>query len=116
MIRKGAEVRIQDREQMYDGKGSVRFHHLLAGPEEMNDKGRLFSHAIVEPGCSIGYHVHENESEIYYILRGTGEYNDNGKTSVVKAGDVTITAAGEGHSIDNIGEEPLEIIALIVFS
>lgn len=38
----------------------------------------------IEPGCSLGYHEHHNESETYYILRGEGDYNDNGVIRPVK--------------------------------
>lgn len=116
MIRRNEEVRTQERDKMYDGSGSVLFNHLLDGPKEMNEKGRIFSRTVLKPGCSIGYHVHQNESETYYILSGTGEYDDNGTIVTVHPGDVTFTSSGEGHAIKNIGEEPLELIALILFA
>ena len=81
----------------------------------MYHKGRVFAHTTVWPGCSLGYHVHANESETYYILSGTGEFNDNGELKTVQAGDVTFTPAGEGHGIKNTGSEPMDLIALILF-
>ncbi|HBK68089.1 MAG TPA: cupin domain-containing protein [Firmicutes bacterium] len=81
----------------------------------MYGKGRAFTHCTLQPGCSIGFHLHENESETYYIYSGTGEFNDNGVISTVSAGDVTFTGAGEGHGLKNIGSEPLEFIALILY-
>lgn len=39
---------------------------------------------------------------------------DNGRERILHAGDVTYTPMGECHSIENIGEENLEFIALIV--
>ena len=44
----------------------------------------------------LGFHVHQNEGEAYYILSGTGEFNDNGTIVTVAAGDVTFTGAGKG--------------------
>ncbi|NLC53971.1 MAG: cupin domain-containing protein, partial [Firmicutes bacterium] len=55
------------------------------------------------------------EGEAYYILSGTGEFNDNGAVTTVTAGDVTFTGAGEGHALKNIGTEPLDFIALIIY-
>ena len=43
------------------------------------------------------------------------QFNDNGTIQTVKPGDVTFTGAGEGHGLEAVGEEPLEVIALILF-
>jgi mannose-6-phosphate isomerase-like protein (cupin superfamily) len=115
MIRKGNEIKTETNEKRFGGEGTVTTRHLLESTAEMSEKGRLFAHGIIDVDSSLGYHVHENESETFYILRGTAEYNDNGQTSTLKAGDVTLTAAGQGHGMKNIGEEPLEYIALILF-
>lgn len=115
MIRKSEEIKTDVYEKRFGGEGTVTTRHLLNGPEEMYEKGRLFAHGTIEVGSSLGYHVHENESETFYILQGTAEYDDNGTKFVVQAGDVTFTAAGEGHGMKNIGQEPLEYIALILY-
>lgn len=114
MIRKNKEKVVEFREHFRQGEGGVTMRKLLNGPEEMYGKGRLFGHFTLEPGCSMGYHVHQNEGEAYYIYSGTGEFNDNGTITTVTAGDVTFTGADEGHSLKNIGSEPLELIALII--
>ena len=74
----------------------------------------LYAHAKLEPGASVGYHVHRGESEMYYILSGKGLYSDNGTAREVVAGDVTYTLDGEGHSLENAGSSILEFIAFIV--
>lgn len=78
------------------------------------EKLRNFMLAELEPGASVGYHVHTAESESYYILSGEGMYNDDGENIPVKAGDVTFTPDGHGHGIENTGAEPLKFIALII--
>lgn len=60
------------------------------------------------------YHVHDKESETFYILSGRGLFNDNGVTAEVGAGDVTYTGPGEGHSIEALGDTAIEMIALIL--
>ena len=70
---------------------------------------------VLDLGCGFGWHVHDGDSETYYILRGEGEYNDNGTLLTVGAGDVTFVASGEGHSLRNTGEGDLEFIALILY-
>ncbi|NLO99293.1 MAG: cupin domain-containing protein, partial [Clostridiaceae bacterium] len=68
----------------------------------------------LEPGCSIGSHVHDQEEEIYYILSGTGTVNDNGVVKNVGPGDAIKTGDGESHSISNNGDVPLVFLAAII--
>ena len=116
MIRKAHDCNIEYREHMRDGDGTVQITNFIQGQEELNGKGRLFARLLLNPGCSIGYHVHENDSELFYIIRGTGEYSDNGEIRTVKAGDVTVCPAGTGHGIANRTDEILELIAVIAFA
>lgn len=115
MIRKSADKIVDQKSQLFGGTGNVTIRHLLNGSEEMFAKGRTFAHSSLEPGCSIGYHVHNNESETYYIYSGTAEFNDNGEITTLSAGDVAFTGPGQGHSIKNIGNSTLHFIALILY-
>ncbi len=96
-----------------NGEGTLFLDKLLL-PPNAPEKLRTYAHATLEPNASVGYHVHNGESECYYILSGEGEYDDNGKICKVSAGDVTFTPSGEGHGIKNIGSEPLHFMALII--
>ena len=116
MIRRSDEKIVETHEHKFGGNGSIFVRNLLNGKEEMHGKGRAFCHTTLEPGCSIGFHMHNGESETYYIVSGTGEFDDNGTRAPVYAGDVTYTPSGEGHGLRNTGTEPLEFIALILFS
>jgi quercetin dioxygenase-like cupin family protein len=115
MIRTGSECNIEYREHMRDGDGTVQLTHFIAGPDELCGKGRLFSKITLNPGCGIGYHVHEGDAELFYILKGTAEYSDNGTIKTVTAGDVTICPPNTGHSIANRTDEIVELIAVIVY-
>lgn len=99
---------------MCNGTGDVIVQHILEEPE-LNGKCGLYAKVILEPGCSVGYHEHHQESETYYILTGEGEYNDDGKKRMVKPGDITFTPDGHGHELINTGKENLEFMALIIF-
>lgn len=116
MIRKKEDCGIEYREKMRDGMGTIEITSFINGPEELCNKGRLFSRITVKSGCSIGYHVHENDSELFYFLSGTAKYNDNGEIKTVTAGDIAICPAGTGHGIENDSDEPVELIALIVYA
>ena len=104
------------RKNVQGGPGEVEMRKILNSPEEMFGKGRLFNHIFIEPGNGVDWHIHHGDGEIYYILKGEGEYSDNGRLVTVRAGDVTSVGDGEGHSLINTGKETLEAIALILYS
>ena len=114
VIRRKDEVPVEMK-KMFGGAREVEHHRLLLGAEEMYGKGRLFNHVVIRPGCELGWHVHHGDGETYYILRGRGEYSDNGTLIEVGPGDVMYVGDGEGHSMKAVGDEPLEMIALILY-
>jgi len=100
-------------EKRFGGKGSVIIEHVL---DESLYQGKIpiYIKSTLKPGCSLGYHKHEGNSEAYFILAGTGTYNDNGILSEVTAGDTTFTPDGESLGIENTGTEDLVFMALVV--
>ena len=116
MIRKAEECKVEYREHMRDGDGTVEITNFITGPEEINGKGRLFAKITLNPGCSIGFHVHEKDAELFYIIKGTAEYNDGGELRTVSAGDVTICPTGTGHGIANKTDEVVEFVAVIAYA
>ena len=113
MIKHGHELKCETKENMRGGAGEVVLRAFLS-PEEMNGKNRLFSQITLAQGCSIGYHEHHGESEIFVVKSGNGVFNDNGKEYPVSAGDVCITTSGNGHALSCAGNQNLELIALII--
>ncbi len=113
MIRKKADMEKEVRERMRDGKGAVEILHVFRR-EEMRARVRLFARMRLPRGSSIGYHLHDGEEEVFYILSGTGQVTEGSDTSTVGPGDAVLTGGGEGHSIENVGEEPLELLATIL--
>ena len=114
MIRRSDE-RTLDVKQMFGGQGEAKMVRILEGADEMYGKGRLFNHVVLKPGCSLGWHVHQGDGETYYFLKGHGEYSDNGSLIPIGPGDMTFVDSGEGHSVENTGDEDLEFIALILY-
>ena len=101
------------KECVQNGAGTSKFLDL-ATEEQMYGHARLFSQITLDPGCSIGYHTHQHETEFYFMLQGEAAVNDNGTEITLRPGDVTATAHGEGHSIENRTDEPVVFMALIV--
>jgi quercetin dioxygenase-like cupin family protein len=90
MIKRGGSLPVDIVSNRFGGNGDVKFTRILE-KEEFNGKGRLFAITALEPGCSLGLHKHSGEMEAYYILRGQGTVNDNGKETLVGPGDVVLT-------------------------
>lgn len=116
MVRRSDEKQVDKFEHKFGADGYITVRSLINCDKELNDKGRVFAHTTVAPHSGIGYHVHNGDTEIYYVLSGKAKYNDNGTLTTIEAGDVTFTPSGTGHGIENDSDEPLDIIALIIYS
>jgi len=101
-------------DQNIRGGNGLTHIKVLATPDQMYGKARIFNHMTLDPGCSFGYHAHEHETEFYYILTGEAILNDNGTEVVLHTGDVSETGGGASHSLENRGDVPVELIALII--
>ena len=113
MIRKNHEMENEVRERMRDGAGAVEILHIFRS-RELKGRTRLFARLRLPAGSSIGFHRHEGEEEIFYILSGTGEVSEGGPVSTVGPGDAVLTGGGAGHAIANAGPGPLEFLAVIL--
>ncbi len=99
------------REHMRGGNGAAA---LTALAREIPKNLRLYTMIRLAPGASIGYHVHENETELFHFLSGSGVADDNGTKVAVSGGDTLSTPNGFGHSVENNGSEDLVFLAVIV--
>ena len=60
-------MKINRIEHMCEGNGHVIIKELL-DEQQLNGKCGLYAEVTLEPGCSLGFHMHYGESETYYIL------------------------------------------------
>jgi mannose-6-phosphate isomerase-like protein (cupin superfamily) len=74
--------------------------------EETAGLNLLFRKRILYPGSAIGYHEQKHD-EIYYILKGSGEFTVNGKKITVVAGDGILTRPGSSHGLRQTGKDAL---------
>ena len=112
MIRKLQDCSKEVRHEMRGGEGDVKIRHFWKS-DELGSPTRLCAELTLDPGVSIGFHRHEKEEEIFIVVSGEGEVDDNGKKAAVKAGDTILTGNGAGHGIRNTGKTPLVIVAVI---
>ncbi len=113
MIRRAEEMQSEIKESLRGGRGHISLTPLLH-PGEYKGRARLVARITLEPGTSIGPHVHEDEEEIFYILNGVADFDDNGEIKTLRAGDVCLTTGGQRHSIANAGDTTLDLLAVIL--
>ncbi|MGN1183232.1 MAG: cupin domain-containing protein [Faecalibacillus sp.] len=115
MIRRQNEQKIINIENPQNGNGILTLRKILNSPDELDQKGRAFNHCFLEPGSGLGYHQHIDTTETMYILKGQARYVDENGETILNPGDVTFTDINQSHSIYAIGNETLEMIALVLF-
>ncbi len=113
MIKRADEMTSTVKVNMRDGDGQVKITNMLEAGEYAG-KSRLIATLTLEPGCSIGEHVHENEEEVFYIIEGQAEYYDNGEWVTLYKGDSCVCLGGQKHSIANRSNETLVVAAVIL--
>ena len=111
MITRHSDMPVEIRTAMRGGPGEVHLTKLAA---QLPAHTRLFNILTINPGCGIGYHVHENETELFYFMSGRAQVRDDDETYEVAPGDSMCTSSGHGHAVTNIGDEPVNIVAVIV--
>ena len=118
MIKRSAEMTDNIKVNMRGGDGQVSIREILL-KGEYKGNARLVGTITLEPGCSIGYcSVHnqlQNEEEIFYIIKGTATYDDNGETVILNEGDSCLCLGGQKHSIANrMSEGTVQLFAVIL--
>ena len=111
MITRSSEQSHYIKEQMRGGEKYVQFTDLST---KVPEGVRVYSILRLIPGASIGYHVHENETELFYFLEGSGQVLDDGERFDIHAGDSMATFSGHGHGVINTGDQDLVLLACIV--
>ena len=75
-----------------------------------NDGKCKILRGLLSPGCSIGMHTHKSNSEVIYVLSGTGKMLIDDGEEILTAGDIHYCPQGHSHSF--IIESDAELIFL----
>lgn len=67
----------------------------------------------LKPGVSSGYHRHEENWEIIYILKGEVTFKYDGNKEILKAGQVHYCPKNHSHSMKNETNEEAEYLAIV---
>ena len=86
----------------------------LIGAAEVSGEAELHSLAqvVIPPGKTSPAHYHRVAEETYYVLRGEGRMEIEGKVFHLRPGQALLIEPGEVHRISNPGEEDFEFLAV----
>lgn len=93
------------------GHGEMSFVTLFR-PEELGGRTGMFAAVTLEPGNTVGEHVHDTDSEVFYVLSGQATMIEDGKKYPVSAGDIEYCPKGHSHGIENHSDGPMTFLAL----
>lgn len=111
MIRKFEGRPVQVKEKIRGGTGKASAVDYLA-PDEM--AGVLMASRItLEPGASVGEHLHPDTEELYLILEGQGTGYLDGEPFEAGPGDAWLCKAGHTHGLKNGDDLPLAFFAVL---
>ena len=103
---------------LFDQIETVVYPHFKDGEGEwhmklFNDGQNKYLQGMLPPGSSIGLHAHEGNSEVFYIVSGTGKVLCDGVYEEVGPGDVHYCPMGHSHSLINDGQENLVVFGAV---
>ncbi len=92
--------------EFYGGKGNF---YLRNHKDAMNN----ILCSFLEPGASIGYHKHETDSEILYVIKGSGTVLYDNIKQEIREGQCHYCPKGHFHSLTNTGRGELHFFAVV---
>jgi quercetin dioxygenase-like cupin family protein len=68
----------------------------------------------IEQGCQISPHRHENSSEFYYVVRGSGMFLVNGEWEYIHAGEAMVAPINIEHGVKNTSSDALILLSTFI--
>ena len=91
----------------------VKIPGKVFGGVALGATGGEFSFQIFRPGTETGFlHTHKNHEELYFFLKGKGEFQVDGQIFPVSEGSVVRVAPDGKCSVRNNGSEPLIMLCV----
>ena len=93
----------------HNGEGSIVFREIFK-KDNFKSSIQFLHETEILPNSTIGYHKHEGNEEIYYIISGKGLMMVDNYEKEVGPGDAIITQSGSSHGLKNTGSTNLKIL------
>jgi len=91
----------------------VKIPGKVFGGQALGATGGEFSFQVFSPGQESGFlHTHKTHEELYFFLRGDGQFQVDGDVFPVTEGSVVRVAPGGKRSVRNNGASPLVMLCV----
>lgn len=110
-IKKNSDMPYGELPNCHDGIGTLLCKSMLEGYD--SDKFPFMHHDIIPKGVSIGVHLHEDDDEIYYMIRGKGILTFEGAEYEMAPGDISMVKIGQSHGF--LATEDTEMIVVAAY-
>ena len=94
----------------YTGNGIM--YRRLFGPDVFRTNWNHVDQVTIPAGTTTGPRSLEGFEEVYYVVKGTGTIDINGKKGSIKTGDAFYGKLGEKIVLANDGKEELELLVI----
>lgn len=91
----------------------IKIPGKVFGGKAAGTTGAEFSFQVFAPGQETGFlHTHTSHEELYFFLKGSGEFQVDGDVFPVREGSVVRVAPEGRRSVRNNGTEPLVMLCV----
>ncbi len=91
----------------------VKIPGKVFGGQAVGATGAEFSFQVFAPGQETGFlHTHKNHEELYFFIKGNGEFQVDGEVFPVEEGSVVRVAPDGRRSVRNNGTAPLVMLCV----
>lgn len=91
----------------------VKIPGKVFGGAALQATGGEFSFQVFKPGTETGFlHIHKVHEELYFFLKGKGEFQVDGEVFPISEGSVVRVSPAGKRSVRNNGEEPLVMLCV----
>lgn len=91
----------------------IKIPGKVFGGAALQTTGSDFSFQLFQPGTETGFlHTHKTHEELYFFLRGNGEFQVDGQVFPISEGSVIRVAPNGKRSVRNNGTEPLIMLCV----
>lgn len=91
----------------------VKIPGKVFGGQAVGATGAEFSFQAFAPGQETGFlHTHKNHEELYFFIKGNGEFQVDGEVFPVEEGSVVRVAPDGRRSVRNNGTAPLVMLCV----
>ena len=113
MIRNYLTTSKQSQDNSHGGSGPVDLYEIWE-KSDFRSNVDFVDRVVIPPGSAIGFHKHDNNEEMYIVLKGRGLMKIENEEVVVKEGDMILNPVEGQHGLTNNSEKDIDVLVIQV--